>query len=274
MKYGITLLLLLAVIPVLGQSAFGVQLYSFRNQFRENIPATLDQIQQMGVRVVEGGDSYGMDPKAFKKLLDDRQIKVVSIGADFNELNAMLPAVIERAKLYEAQYVVCFWIPHKGETLTREEADVAIRTFNKAGEKLRQAGLSLCYHPHGYEFVPYEGGTLFDYLAQHISTQNANFEMDVYWVKQPGQDPLALLQRYPERFQLMHLKDRQPGTPSSQNGHADVETNITLGQGDVGIESLVKAAKKLRIPYLFIEDESSRSLTQVPESLKFLRGLQ
>jgi sugar phosphate isomerase/epimerase len=101
-----------------------------------------------------------------------------------------------------------------------------------------------------------------------------NFEMDVFWIKQTGQDPLALLRKYPTRFKLMHLKDRKPGTPDSHNGQADVEVNVTLGQGDVGIEALVREARKLKLDYLFIEDESSRSLTQVPESLRFLKKIK
>ncbi len=68
--------------------------------------------------------------------------------------------------------------------------------------------------------------------------------MDVFWVKHPGQDPVALLQKYPGRFPLMHLKDRKPGTEGNQKGHADVETNVVLGAGDVGIAAVMKAAKK------------------------------
>ena len=46
--------------------------------------------------------------------------------------------------------------------------------------------LSFCCHPHGYEFRPYESGTLFDYLVTHTDPKYFNFEMDVFWVKQPG----------------------------------------------------------------------------------------
>lgn len=274
MKYGHWIFLLFISTKSLGQSQFGVQLYSFRNQFRENIPATLKQIREMGVRVVEGGDSYGMPASAFKELLDQHQLQVVSIGADFQELHTNLPAIIERARLYGAAYVVCFWIPHSGETLTRQEADIAISRFNEAGRVLHEAGLSLCYHPHGFEFAAEGNGTLFDYLVTNTHPRFVHFEMDVFWIKQPGQNPLALLHKYPDRFRLMHLKDRKPGTPSSYNGKADVETNVVLGQGDVGIKEMVLAARKLKIPYLFIEDESSRSLRQVPESLKFLRQIR
>jgi sugar phosphate isomerase/epimerase len=98
--------------------------------------------------------------------------------------------------------------------------------------------------------------------------------MDVYWVKSPGYDPVALLQKYPKRFPLMHLKDRKPGTPDSNNGKADVESNVALGQGDIGIAGIMKQAKKSGVKHFFIEDESSRSMTQMPQSLAFLESLK
>ena len=101
-----------------------------------------------------------------------------------------------------------------------------------------------------------------------------NFEMDVFWVKHPGQDPVALLKKYPNRFLLMHLKDRKPGTMGNQDGEADVETNVVLGDGDVGIADIMRASKKAGVKHYFIEDESSRSVEQVPKSLAYLRSLK
>lgn len=57
------------------------------------------------------------------------------------------------------------------------------------------------------------------------------------------QDPVKILKKYKDRFPLMHLKDRKPGTEGNQNGHADVETNVVLGAGDVGIAAIMKVAK-------------------------------
>ncbi len=79
-----------------------------------------------------------------------------------------------------------------------------------------------------------------------MNPEYANFEMDVFWIKHPGQDPVALLEKYKGRFKLMHLKDRKPGTEGNQNGQADVETNVVLGTGDVGIAAIMKVAKKIR----------------------------
>jgi sugar phosphate isomerase/epimerase len=115
---------------------------------------------------------------------------------------------------------------------------------------------------------------LFDYLVKNTDPRYLNFEMDVFWIKHPGQSPVKLLQKYPKRFLLMHLKDRQPGTPGNQNGHADVETNVVLGKGDVGIAAIMKQAKKSGVKHYFIEDESSRSVQQIPQSLTYLKGLK
>lgn len=269
-------LLLLAIGLTLQSCAqeVGVQLYSFRNQFKTDIPGTLDKVQKMGLRTLEGGDSYGLSHAEFKKMLDEKNMKVVSVGADFGKLETDLQSVIGNAKMYGAKYVVCFWIPHKDGNFTLEDARKGVEVFNNAGRILKEKGLTLCYHPHGYEFVPWEGATLYDYILTKTNPAYLSIEMDVFWIKHPGQDPVALLKKYSGRYKLMHLKDRAHGTPNTQNGHADVETNVVLGKGDVGIAEIMKVARKHGVKYFFIEDESSRSLEQVPQSLEFLRSLK
>lgn len=264
---------LMAVAFAIHAQEIGVQLYTFRDQFKKDVKGTVELIHSMGIKEIEGGDGYGMDKIEFKKLLDANQLKTVSVGADYDQLAKDPQAIIDNAKFYGASYVVCFWVPHS-KTFTIEDAKKAVEVFNTAGKLFKEHGLSFCYHAHGYEFVAYEDGTIFDYMAKNMNPQYANFEMDVYWVKQPGQDPVALLKKYPGRFKLMHLKDRQHGTPNSMNGEADVETNVVLGKGDVGIAAIMKAAKKAGVEHYFIEDESSRCVEQVPESLKYLKGLR
>ena len=134
------------------------------------------------------------------------------------ELETNAKVVAEKAKAFGAKYVVCFWIPHAGDTFTIDDVNKAITVFNTAGKILKENGLSFCYHPHGYEFRPYKDETLFDYLVKNLKPEYANLEMDVFWIKHPGQDPVALLEKYNGRFKLMHLKDRKPGTEGNQNG--------------------------------------------------------
>ena len=222
----------------------GLQLYSLRKQFKKDVPGTLKLINDWGIRSVEGGDSYGMPVDDFKGLLKKNNLKVVSM---------------------------CAWIPHSGNKFGIEETKNAVTVFNAAGKVLMANGLQLAYHAHGYEFRPYKAGTLFDYMAENAV--DFKFEMDVYWVQHAGEDPLQLLKKYPEKFVLMHLKDMAKGTRKDDTGSADVDTNVVLGTGEVDIAALVAEAKNIGLPYLFIEDESSRVVKQIPQSLKYLKSL-
>jgi sugar phosphate isomerase/epimerase len=273
MKPLTAIVFLLSLHAAVAAQDIGVQLYSFREQFSKDVPGTLKRVSNLGITKLEGGSTYGLSLAEFKQLLDKNKLKVISIGADFNKLENDVYTVIGDAKTYGAKYVMCSWIPHKNE-FTIEEASHAVEVFNKAGKLLREKGLTLCYHIHGYEFRPYESGTLMDYLVTHMNPAYANFEMDVFWVKHAGQEPAEWLKKYAGRFMLMHLKDRKPGTPGNLDGTADVESNVVLGHGDVGIAEIMKIAKKSGVKQFFIEDESSRSFEQVPQSLAYLKSLK
>ena len=246
-------------------------MYSLRNQFKEDIPSTLKLINDWGITVLEGGDSYGMPEEEFKGLLAKNNLKVVSVGAGFNDLANAPEEVVKKAKSYGATYVMCAWIPHDGNNFDISDTQKAVEVFNRAGKILRDNGIKLAYHAHGFEFRPYKDGTLFDYMAQNA--KYFDFEMDVYWVHHGGEDPLKLLKKYPSKFILLHLKDMEKGTKKDNTGHADVETNVVLGTGEVDIAGVVAEAKKLGIKYMFIEDECSRVVEQVPKSLRYLEGL-
>ncbi|MBT8322596.1 MAG: TIM barrel protein [Eudoraea sp.] len=249
----------------------GLQLYSLRNQFKSDVIGTLDLIESWGITKLEGGETYGMSVAAFKEELRKRNLQVVSVGASFQDLDSNLEAVIQNARDFGATYVMCAWIPHKGNQFGIDEVNQAVDVFNLAGKALQAEGLKLVYHAHGYEFRPYKEGTLFDYMAGHA--RYFGFEMDVYWVQHGGADPLALLNQYPDMFQLMHLKDMAKGLPGNNSGNENVETNVVLGTGQIQMDKIVQRAKELDIPYLFIEDESSRVVSQVPKSLKYLETI-
>lgn len=268
--------LLVSSLAVLAQKAapVGLGLYSFRDQFTKDVPGTMAKVRQMGFREVEVAGTYGLSAADFRKALDQNNVKAISVGASYEDLDSNVPKVLAEAKTLGAKYVSCFWLPHGGDAFTIYDADRAVDILNTAGKLLADNGIRLCYHTHGYEFQTYKDGTFFDYLADNFDPKLVNFEMDIFWVKAPGYDPVALLQKYPRRFLLMHLKDRKPGTPDSNTGHSDVESNVTLGQGDVGVAAILKQAKKSGVKHYFIEDESSRSLEQIPASLTFLEGLK
>lgn len=249
----------------------GIQLYSLRNQFKKDIPSTLEKIKEWGITVIEGGDSYGMEQSKFIELLEKNGLKTVSVGASFEEFKDKPEEIVEKAKAYGAKYAMCAWIPHDGDNFTLEDIENATKVFNNAGKILKENGITLIYHAHGYEFRPFDDGTLFDVMAENA--ENFDFEMDVYWVKHGGQDPMALLEKYADKWKAMHLKDMAHGTEGNYTGHSDVETNVELGTGMIDIEGLVKRGKELGVEYMFIEDESSSVVEQVPPSLAYLEKI-
>jgi sugar phosphate isomerase/epimerase len=267
-------ILLTGLCKILSAQQIGLQLYSLRNEFKTDVPGTLAKIKKWNIKLVEGGGTYGLPIEDYKKLLQHNNLEMVSYGAGFEELENNPQTVIDGAKAFGAKYIMCAWVPHKEGVFTIDEISKAIRVFSKAGKLIAENGLQFCYHPHGYEFRPYQNGTLFDYMVKKTDPKYVNFEMDVFWIKHPGQDPVALLKKYPTRFLMLHLKDRKPGTEGNQDGRAANETNVVLGQGDVGIAAIMKVAKKIGIRYAFIEDESPVAIEQVPKSLEFLNTLK
>lgn len=273
LKYSVILGVLLTLMPLseLLAQEFGIQLYSLRNQFSKDVEGSLAQIRDWGITYIEGGGTYGYSQPEFLALLNKYGLKTASVGASFEELEENPAALIDKAKAFGASYVMCAWIPHNGDDFGIADTRKAIDVFNRAGKVLSEAGITLAYHAHGYEFRPYGDGTLFDLMAQEAD--HYTFEMDVYWVYHGGGKPMELLKKYPGKFTLMHLKDLEHGIKGNTTGHEDVETNVVLGTGQIDIAGLVKLGAQQGIKYMFIEDESSSVINQVPESLKFLRSL-
>ena len=112
-KYILLLSLMVLVLsgPVKAQTEIGLQLYSLRNEFKTEVPGTLDLVEQWGIREVEGGGTYGLPMDEFKNLLKENKLKMVSVGADYNQLKENPQSAIDNAKAFGAKYVVWFWIP-------------------------------------------------------------------------------------------------------------------------------------------------------------------
>lgn len=275
----VTLLLVCVALTVSPQTSAGIgpdvkgpvglQLYSLRDQFKKDVGATLDQVRAFGITNVELAGTYGLTPEKFKEQLDARHLKAVSAHFSYEQCRDHIEDVAREAKLLGLEYAGCAWIPHNDpfdEKTCREAAAV----FNRAGEALAKHGIKFFYHTHGYEFLPYRDGTLFDLLMAETNPKYVLIEMDVYWIVHPGQDPVKLLEKYGKRFELMHVKDMKHGTPHGFTGQSDVTNNVVLGKGMIDWPSLFRAAKKAGVKWYFIEDESPTSVEQIPQSLRYL----
>jgi sugar phosphate isomerase/epimerase len=253
----------------------GLQLYSLRDmQTAQGVEATLDKAAAFGFKYVEVAALGNLSPAEFKAQLDRRHLVAIGRHFPFEQIRDDLQGVVRDAKALGIPYVGCAWIPHQAP-FTPQQCREAARVFNRAGAALAKDGLKFYYHNHGYEFEPYEQGTLFDLLASETDKKTVFFQMDVLWTVFPGQDPAQLLNKYPDRWLLMHLKDLKKGVPTGNlSGGTALTNDVTLGSGQVQWTSLLQAAQKVGIKYYFIEDESPTAVQQIPHSLRFLESLE
>ncbi len=257
------------------QGAAGLQLYSLRELFKTDVPGTLDKVKAYGIAEVETASTYGMPPEKFREMLEARGLKAVSGHFQYDALTKDVDAAIREAKALGLQYMACPWIPHTAAEFTEEVTRKAAADFNRIGEAVAKAGMKFAYHPHGYEFAPLGEGTMFDLLVKETKPEFVGFEMDVFWVVHPGKNPAELLEKYPNRWLLMHLKDIRKGARTGiYTGRAPLTDDVVLGTGQVDWPAVLRAAAKVGVKHYFIEDESPTAEGAIAESLKYLQSLK
>lgn len=252
----------------------GLQLYSLREQFKKDVPGTLETVEHWGIRYAELAGTYDLSPEKFGAMLKEHKIQPIAGHWSYEKFRDDPESVAREAKALGLRYAGCAWIPHEGD-FTEKLCREAIGVFNKAGDVLEKHGLKFFYHCHGYEFQPHGDGTLLDLLITGTNRKTVAFEMDIFWVVFPNQDPVQLLNKYGKRWELMHLKDMRKGTArGALTGSTDVSNDVALSEGLIDMPAVLKAAKKAGVKWYFIEDESPVSEQQLPRSLRYLEEVK
>ncbi len=260
--------------PSINGVPLGMVSYTYRQSLQKDMATTLDSLKKLKVYDMEFSSLFGKKATEIRKLLDERGMYCSSIGVSYQDALTKSDEVAANAKTLGAKFVRVAWIPHDGP-FTKELADKTIADFSIIGKNFKENyGLEFCYHNHGFEFAPYEGGTFFDYIAKNTDPRFVNFEMDILWTFFPGIDPAKLLEKYPNRFKLMHVKDLKKGVVGNLSGGTSSENDVALGTGQLDLPAIMKAAKKAKIQHYYIEDESSLHAIQVPESIKYLLSIK
>lgn len=269
----VSLFLLLAVASITLQAAkkdVFLQLYSLRTDIAKDFYNTLDKVAKMGYTGVEAanyadGKFYGLTPEQFKQEIENRKLTVLSshVGKALNddvsttnwdEVWKWWDEAILAHKNAGMKYVVTPWMP-KVKRLSDLKA--YCEYYNKIGEKCNAAGLRFGYHNHSFEFEKVENEIMYDYMLKNTDPQKVFFQMDVYWVVRGGQSPVDYFNKYPGRFELLHLKDHRE-----------------LGQsGMVGFDAIFNNVSKAGTKHFVVEVENYtvEPFKSVEESLKYLK---
>ena len=224
--------------PTRGKDIY-LQLYSLRDDIKADYNATIAAAAEMGYTGVEAagygdGKFYGLTPAEFKKSIEDAGMTVLSSHAgrpladpvsetNWEDVWAWWDTAIQAHVEAGMKYLVVAWIP---TPKTLADLQVYCDYFNQIGEKCNAAGLKFGYHNHNFEFQEIEGQVMYDYMIQNTDPSKVFFQMDVYWVGEGGQNPVDYFNKYPGRYELLHIKDEKELGQSGKVNFEDIYSNI------------------------------------------------
>ncbi|MFA7053209.1 MAG: sugar phosphate isomerase/epimerase, partial [Kiritimatiellia bacterium] len=223
----------------------GVQIYSLRNPLKQDGAKALDVLKALNVKYVEIGieSHYGLTQEQMKQALDERGLIPIAAHAGQGFLLNKTEEAIAAARYFGLKYLGVAWASHQKPLDEAQTLKIAA-DFNEIGKRLKAAGIQFFYHNHGFEFQPYKDGTLFDLLMAKTDPDLVKFEMDVLWTVFPGQDPVKLLKKYPDRWVLMHLKDLKKDVAGNLSGGTDLTNDVVLGTGQADYPAILKACQE------------------------------
>jgi len=255
---------------------YGLQLYSLRTQLQADVPGTLQQIQADGYTEVEAAGMYGLSAPEFRGHLDHAGLKCTSMHADAGRFENEFDTVLAEARTLGVEYVICSsfdW--QRRNSLTAEDFRHRASQFNQWAKRLRSHRLHFGYHNHDFEFRQVSGGRGMDLLIEKTNPGLVDFEMDVFWVKRGGQDPVAYFHRFPHRFRLLHVKDMRSGTPIGDfSVGTSEEASVPLGTGILDVPAILRAAAHAGVRRYYVEDESAEAPEGIKQSLKYLKQVR
>jgi len=230
----------------------GVQLYTVRREVKRHLPDLLAAIRQMGYEEVETYWNVYTHPAAeLKRRISDHGLRAPSGHFDYDKIESSF----DYAAALGVEYIVCPMLP-KPMWTSLDGFKRAADQLNHWGEQIQRMRMRFCFHNHNYEFRRFGDTTGFDVLMSRTDPNLVGLEMDCYWITQAGQDPLQMFSRLGNRIKLLHLKDRKPGYPPSQQMNRKAEHMTPVGTGTINWKAILEAAQQNGVQHLFVEQDS------------------
>jgi sugar phosphate isomerase/epimerase len=249
----------------------GVQLYSVRDDMKKDPLGTLKQVSAMGYKNVEHANYidrkfYGYSATEFKKILSDLGMKMPSghtvMGkqhwdATKNDFTDAWKWTVEDAAVVGQQFVISPWLD---ETLRKNYDDMKryMEVFNKSGELCKKSGMKFGYHNHDFEFSQKLNDVMvYDIILQNTDPSLVAQQLDIGNMHHGGARALDIMNKYPGRFESMHVKDEiKAGT--------DKYESTVLGKGFIPVKEVIDLGRKSGgTIHFIIEQESYQGKTPV-----------
>lgn len=227
----------------------GLQLYSVRDDMGKDPVSTLQKVAAMGYYSLEtasyddkNGKIYGESPVDFKKRINDLGMKLNSChlgGPNYTKENhATTMEWWKKAIEDHAKTGMKFMIkPGMKWPDKLDDLKVQMDYFNAVGDLVAASGMQFGFHNHSHEFTKIEDKVIYDFMIDNTDPKKVCFEMDVYWVMKGGYSPVEYMKKYPNRFQLLHIKDeKEIGASGLLDFKAIFEEGYSIGMKDYFVE--------------------------------------
>lgn len=261
----------------------GIQLYSVRDDMKQNPRATLEALAKMGYRYVEHANYtdrkfYGFSATDFKKILEDLGLKMLSghtvMGKDHwdanrREFTDAWKKTVEDAAVVGQELVISPWLD---ESLRKTYDDMLryMEVFNKSGELCKQSGMRFGYHNHNFEFnQKLNGQTVYDIILAQTDPALVAQQLDMGNLYGTGADAYQIIRDHPGRFISLHVKDEiKTGKGEMNDGYE----STLLGKGVANTKSITDLGKKSGgTLHFIIEQESYQGKTPLDCAKEDLR---
>lgn len=236
------------------KKTIGLQLYSLREEIpTAGIEAVLKKMAAAGYNSVE---FYGFNTKDafFKKSAKEiagilKANKMISPSGhyDLKLFEKDGQQTIDAALAVGNKYVV---IPYLTADIRKSLDDykVIAEKLNKISLLCKQNNIKMAYHNHDFEFTKFENGVCgYDIFLKETDNELVNYELDLYWVVTAGLNPIDLFEKYPGRFKMWHVKDKDKTNPKLQT---------EVGSGSIDFKPIFAKAKLSGMEYFYVEQEN------------------
>lgn len=187
----------------------GLQVYAVREAFAEDPANTLKEIKKMGYECVEFTDIQNDERgvQYFVDALKDAGLVCTSIIVGLNDV---MPDKIEKSvevyKALGAKTVVIGSVNFKSIKENHENTRIELARLCYAYNALKAKGFNVMYHGHDGDVTnKYRGTAVYDYFFEN-TPDDFYMCIDTGNIWMGGGDPFALLEKFPGRQPLAHIK--------------------------------------------------------------------
>jgi sugar phosphate isomerase/epimerase len=175
-----------------------------------------------------------------RKIINDAGLSCPSCHFGLKELTDDLGDRIEFAKGLGLKAMICssFGLP---KTATLNDYLEAADKLNKAGEKIKSAGMQAGFHNHAGEFATLNGQLIYDALMQRLDPNVVKMQFQTEVINL-GYKAADYFKKYPGRFVSAHLSDWT----------AD-KKEVPIGKGVIDWKEFFEAAKTGGVQFFYVE---------------------